>query len=319
MSEAQTPNDVPSVDKNYDKSKDSKLNCELIEDKPFELTIDAAFEILELSEFKGERPINNNHVQELYDEMAAGRFRPEHVRLALCKLGDKTYRINGGHTCWARTNMPPGYSCIVRRLIYKVPNDAELKKLYAVFDPSYSARGSRHLTQIMLLDTTAGAGFSPSIIGHLANGFKYWKYGENRTEYRRIGHNELSEEIKKHVPLFQAIGAFWPPFVRVPHIGHRQGVLAAMFECYDRRPTMFEEFWKPVCDQLGLTEKTDARHALMTWLQQHMLDIAPGQKKGKITNTEEMYLVCVNAWNRWRAKDLVTGPLRGTSSRVHAK
>lgn len=310
----------PEIRTDIERVKETRLLCELLEDKPFELTIETAMEMLEYNTFAGERPVDDRHVQELYDEMANGRFRPEHVRITLCHFGADVYRINGQHTMWARTYMPKGYGCNVRRLVYRVNNLEELKKLYAVFDPAYSARSVNHLTRMLLSNTAATEGLATSAIGHLAVGFKFWFWGDNKEEFRRQGHNEVSAQILKTPDLFKSVADFYSPFMRTPHIGHRQAVIAAMFECWEKKPTVAAEFWKPVCDGLGLTEKTDARYALMVWLQVHNLSSAGWKDKAKKNITsEEMYRICILAWNKWRINEKVNGAFRATNRRFTAK
>jgi hypothetical protein len=310
----------PEITTDVERTREAQLKCDLIEDKPFDLTVEAAYAILELKTFAGERPVDDRHVQELYDEMANGRFRPEHVRIALCYLGADLYRINGQHTCWARISMPKGFACEVRRLVYRVPNEAELKKLYGVFDPAYSARSVNHLTRMLLNNTAATEGIAISTVGYLATGFKFW-FWEKREEFRRAGHNEVSGQILKNPELFKMVANFYTPYTRVPHIFHRQAVIAAMFECWDKKPTIAPDFWKPVCDGLGLTEETDARYALMRWLQSHGVDAGgPNRDRTiKAASAEEMYRVCINAWNRWRAGEKVMAGLRTTQRRFNAK
>lgn len=312
--------DPPSINTDgFEKNPLLGLNCKLLKDSPLNLTFEKAEEFLSLATFKDERPVADNHVQELYDEMANGRFRGEHVRMAQCLVTAEnvTFRINGQHTAWARLSMPKKYDCWIRYLEYSVPGHEDLKKLYSTFDPQYSSRSAKHLTRLLLSDTAAVEGLSSNIIGHLAVGYKFWKWGE---EGRRQGPNEVAVAIQKEHELFIRVGRFVSPFFKTPHIGHRSGVIAAMFECFSRRPTFAEEFWKPVCDRIGLSTKTDARYALMTWLERHGIDIAPTGRRGKLsTKSEEMYRVSINAWNKWRAGEAVNQLLRGTERRVNAK
>lgn len=310
--------DAPEIDTAVERTKDSRLQVELMDDAPFSLTIESAMGILEFGTFKGERPVDDRHVQELFDEMANGRFRAEHVRIAVAVMGGDTFRINGQHTCWARTYMPKGYECVVRKLVYRVPNYEELKKLYSFFDPAYSSRTTNHLTRLLLLDTKATEGLSPTVIGHLSSAFKFWFWGDSRAALRRQGHNEVAMQVQKNPELFQAVAAFYQPFIKTPHVARRQAVIAAIFECWDKRPTLAMDFWKPVCDGLGLTDKEDARYVLMRWLQSHNLETTQDKTK-KSTSAEEMYRICINAWNRWRAGEKIVGGMRATSRRVQAK
>lgn len=307
----------PTIKTDVDRVKETRLNCELVSDERINLTHEEAEATLSLKTFTAERPVDDRHVQELYDEMAGGRFRPEHVNLALCELEGETYRVNGQHTCWARLFMPKNYTCLVRKLVYRVKTREDLKKLYGVFDPSYASRSKNHLIKVMLVETAAAGDLSMSIVGYLATGFKFWKWGgDSRESFRRKGHNEVAAAIQQTPELFQRVGDFYALFQRTPHIKQRQGVIGAMFECFDRRPTIAEDFWKPVCDGLGLSDPSDPRYVLMKWLQERTVD-GRGSKGHKVTSAEEMYRVCVNVWNRWRAGEKITS-VRSTSRRFRA-
>lgn len=308
-----------SVKKDAERADAARLKCVLISNTAFDLTIPAAERVLTYKTFKAERDVNENHIQELYDEMVSGRFRSEHVNLATAELDGEIYRVNGQHTCWARTFMPANYSCIVRKLDYRVPDMEQLRKLYSVFDPSYASRTVGHLTRVLLVDTPETEGIWTSMIPRMAAAYRFWKY-ESEDARRRMGHNEIANEVKKNSAIFQKVAIFAQAYYNEVWFGRRMAVLAALFECIDKRPSLIDGFWKPVADGLGLMEKNDPRYALRNWLMSRSLNIGEGgrREKEKVTSPEEMYRVCISAWNTWRANGKVT-VLRPTHERRVAK
>ena len=308
-----------TIKKDIDKSKITRLTCTLLSDKQMNLTVAEAERIVDMKTFKLERPISEAHVQELYDEMANGRFLAEHVRIATAKLGNEVYRINGQHTCLARAFMPANYQCFVRLLEYEVPNEDELRKLYSTFDPAYSARSSTHLIKVLLGDTEATAGINVSVISHIASSYRFWQFPDIE-QRKRQGHNELATLIEANSHAFKTVGEFNQAHRDNEMFVKRHSVIAAMFECHDRRPSIWQDFWKPVCDGLGLTEKTDPRYALRRWLQEHGLAVRGNGAKdrAKQSTPEETYRICISACNKWRDGEGVQ-TLRSSGKRVRAK
>ena len=91
------------------------LKYRLISDELLSLTRAKAFEILEYDTFSAERPVQESHVQFLYNEWLAGRFLWHQAMVAhgiIMEPGPggtrvpHVYRLNGQHTCWMRVNIP---------------------------------------------------------------------------------------------------------------------------------------------------------------------------------------------------------------------
>jgi len=82
----------------------------------------------------------------------------------------------------------------------------------------------------------------------------------------------------------------------------RAGVVAALFATFDKLGGKAAEFWDPVANGLGISEKTDPRYMLREYLNTH------GQSKGAravasttmFVGAEDTYRICISAWNKWR-------------------
>ncbi len=295
------------------------LKFKIVKDEQVNLTEDLAFQWLEMESFSGERPVAEHHVQFLYDEFAGGRFLWHHVILAGAELNGKTYRINGQHTCWMRVNIPKErgtFKADVRNITYRVDTEQQLRTLYSTFDRN-KTRSSGHVSKVMLMDTDAGKDLPPSLIGKIVSGFKVYWSDDWHTAFRTFNPNEVAALIsKQHSTLFNVVGHF----VRIHFEDHafirRAAVIGAMFATFERGVQASGEFWTPVCEGLGLNEKSDPRWQLRNFLTTHGHNVTTGGSQN-VVNPEDTYRVCINAWNKFRRKE-TTLIMRSTEKRVKA-
>lgn len=280
------------------------LEYEIEQDKKIHFTKARAFEFLELDTFEGERNVRESHVQFLFDEFQSGRFLWHNVSLAVAKLGNKHYRINGQHTSWMRVNIPdskePVEDAVVREIVYKVKDAEDLRALYSAFDRN-APRTTGHITKVMLMDTDAGIGIAGSYFRILSAGFRMslsrdWRMTTNA--------NELIALIQKeHSAVFNVVGRF-----AVSHYGdaifvRRAAVIGAMFATFNKSVQASDEFWAPVCSGIGLSDREDPRYQLRRFLENH----THGTLRGKnYVSAEALYRVCVAAWNYWRKGAKIT-------------
>jgi hypothetical protein len=295
------PDVVPFRDAVY---KIDALDAEKVRDGAVVLTTAKAVEYIELRVFPGEREVSDTHVQTLVDEMNRGRFNWDVVILARAELRGVVYKINGQHTSWARLALPDEPSPSVREVVYRVGSDEQLKALYATFDRA-KPRSDTHLTRLELLGTAATDGLSARTITKVTPGFKAWKY-PNREDYRRVGPAEVAAIVNAQYPkLFNTVGKFFAGVdVAAAPLADRSPVLAALFETFDRFPSLAPEFWRDCLEGTNLV-KTDARWHLRKYLEASSLSRKGSNTDKKIVTNEEMYLTCLAAWNRWRKNEEV--------------
>lgn len=289
------------------------LEYKKIEDVKINLNQTRAFEFLELATFPGERPVRERHVQYLYDEMVSGRFLWDNVILATaeCSEDNKTYRINGQHTCWARVNLDDSAKVEVRSCRYRVENMTKVKELYSVFDRN-APRTNGHISKILLMDTNASRDIPNSIISRLVSGFKI-HFSES--EGGAFNPEEITAIItSNHSELFNKVGHFARVHYEDGVWIRRSSVLGAMFSTFESSEAKSNEFWTPVCDGVGLMARTDARWALRNYLTTHSMSSVGGSET---VGPETMYRVCINAWNHWRRNKEVS-VLRSTETRIKA-
>lgn len=290
-----------------------RLEYEVLSDTKVKLDNDKAAAYIDLPIFEGERNVTDGHVQTLYDEMRRGNFNELLVVLSTCELKGVTYKVNGQHTCWAKMFMPESYAPTVREIRYRVKTDEQLRNLYAVYDRG-KVRTEGHLTKIKLVNTPAAEGIWSSNIEKLTAGMKYWLY-PNKQERMRIRDSETAALVKhQHGQVFQNVGRFLQEHHDARHLV-RQPVIGAMFDNFNKVPTIAPDFWEKVATGLGLDDKRDPRYHLREFLTRVVMQKSPSASLKRLADSEEIYRICVQAWNHWRKGGAVQ-MLRPTKERV---
>lgn len=288
-----------------------RLKVKTLRDTKVQLTNERAFAYLELAEFKGERDVSETHVQLLTDEMRRGRFLDDQVIISTCKLGNTVFKINGQHTCWARTNLPSTYQCAVRWIDYEASSEDQLRALYGVIDRG-KARSAGHVVKSQLAGTEQFSDLWVSILPKMAAGLKFWLNPANDHSSRLTASAVASLMQSEHAQLVNQVGRFCQDNYTHTHL-KRASVWAALMATYNKVPTKAIDFWQPVADGLGLTDKDDPRYRLRELLKSSSLNI--GQSDKKAIGPEDMYKVCLLAWNKWRDGEKVRMTLRPTEKR----
>jgi hypothetical protein len=297
-----------------------ELDVDKISDRRIPFTEQRAIDYIELPVFPGEREVNEAHVQFLHDQIRARRFNWDLVQIAKADFEGKTYKINGQHCAWLRFSL--GVLEVepqVREIHYSVKSIAQLKTLYGTFDRA-KPRTDPHLVRVELVGTPAAEGLTSRQISRLAPAFRFWKYGDMSTsdDARRCGAAELAAMIQAdYSQLFNIVGHFIYAIqgdkLAMARID-KMSVIAAMIDNFNKVPTLAPEFWRPVAESTGL-EKDDARWHLVRYLDSIAMQRSNTNSMKRIVSTEEVYRVCIAAWNRWRAGERVS-QLRPTAKRV---
>lgn len=301
----------PLVDANLDINK---LNFKVISDEIVSLNDEKAAAYIELPIFRGEREVKDAHVQRLYDAMRCGNFNNLLVILATAELHGVTYKINGQHTCWAKFNYP-GFNPKVREIKFKVDTEDDLRQLYSSFDRNL-VRDDKHVTLIELSNNVHLKEFSNTLLKFMVTAFKFWLFDHSSLRKRCTPQDVAVLIEEKHMALFRTVTEFVQVNVdgkKEAQFMRRSPVVAAMFETFNKVPTIAPQFWKPVCDSIGLESKNDVRWLLRTLLATSRLSAS----KSRAMTEEEMYRYCVPAFNKWR-KGETAQVLRPAKERVRA-
>ena len=295
-------NDIQSI---------GKLKFDVLSDKTVTLSTDKAAEYIDLPIFQGEREVSDTHVQFLYDEMRRGTFNPLLVMLSTALYENAVYKINGQHTCWAVINMPKTFSMQVREIRYRVTSKDQLKILYSTYD-RLKARTDSHVAKVFLSDTAASEGIWSSNLSRLASGFAFW-FIESPAIRTKTAPEQIASTIQyDHAELFRTVALFVQEHYQ-DKLALRQPCIAAMFATFERVPTKAAEFWGPVLTGLDISTKTDPRKILRDTFDRVSTRISSSDRR--YMNNEDLYRVCLNAWNKWRKSESVKATLRAPDTR----
>lgn len=294
-----------------------RLDYDIVEDRQIKFTRDRAFAFLELATFQGERSVNERHVQFLFNQWSSGRFMWEHVLIATCEFKENLYRINGQHTCWMRVNLDEDYFVslgsvpMVREIVYRVTSEEGLRGLYATFDQN-KTRTPGHMLKALLIGKPSTSDLWTSMVPKLGQALKLWLF-ENPKDRQMVSASDVAAMVDdKYSGLFKIVGLFCQKHYQ-PEFSWmlRSPVVAAQLACFNVEPSTSAEFWEPVFSGLKLDVKSDPRYQLRKYLMTHR------QTAGEmeIASAEDIYRVCILAYNKWRKGESCATGLRPTDKR----
>lgn len=254
--------------------------------------------------FLGDRKLRQNHVTTLIEHMRRSTFRPEHVSLMTCSFEGKTYRMNGQHTCWARLEMPADWPCKVRLIQYEAASMDSMRQLYASIDRG-SPRTKQNVVHSYLAGTSEFEMVPPWTVKLLPAGFNQWKH-ENSNDH--VDGDTLAQLLKtEYYDAALRVCTLLENITQKPRFLLRGPVVAAMFATCSKNKGDSYEFWLPVSDGTGFTNKHDPRNTLREYLMQASVAVGNGtQTDRRKVSQEEMFRACILCWNAFREKRLLS-------------
>jgi hypothetical protein len=275
---------------------------ELVYEKNNELSLAEAERLLSLATLPFERPLKNHHVAYLLDCMKRGTFRPEMCRLVTARVAEdgKVYRMNGSHTCWARTYMPSDYACKAKLAHYNCDTLYDARQLYAAIDRG-APRNKGHIINVYLQGTEGFETFSARLVTLLSGGLAMHLWPDSASKRQRHDGDDMAYLIQtEHRLLAVGVGAFVQKAVKAQDRWMmRAPVVGAMFSTFARNEKLSAEFWRAVVSGVGMSSVNDPRLRLRNALVGSR--VHSQEAKVKSVPQVEMYAWCVNAWNLWRA------------------
>lgn len=274
----------------------------LVRKRQVEFTVGEATKFLEeLAEFVGDRHLKQNHVDHLVRHMRRGTFHSEWVTLITCRYNGKVYRMNGQHTAWARIEMSASWECPVTLLEYEAKDEEDMRTLYSSIDRG-SPRTRNNVIDSYLVGTQQFKDVKRQSLSVLPHGFSLWMWAGQRERSQHDGDDVAYSLKSTHYDLALKVCAFLDNLSpRENKHMFRSPVVAAMFATFERAPQIAREFWSPVADGTGMTQKGDPRLKLRNELLQTVVGLGVGalSEKRKVTQ-EHMYRLCLAAWNAYR-------------------
>lgn len=298
----------------------------ILESKEIDFTMQKAEELLRLPEFivGGEavdRNLGDAHVTRLLTAMKERCFRWEQVAIITCICDEKNggrpkgseYRMNGQHTAHARIYYGEVEPLRVRYLRYQAKTLEDMRALYATIDAG-RARTFKDKVNALLVGTPVFAGVCRTAVKNIASGYIFWQNG---------GDGSRSITVEAVVSVFKtgqlkhldATSKFLNAALKSDRMGklifRRAQVAGAVLWTFDTAPQKAQQFWQPVLDGIGdkeVLERGDPRLKLRDFLLTSA--VKKGRTERRIVTTEEMFRICINCWNAWRAGRLLPGTPR---------
>lgn len=292
------------------------LRHRIVRDEQVPFTKVLAQRYLKLPVFPGERNVSRPHVQYLRTEMQADNFNPIQVVMATATCYGVEYKINSQHISEARLEMPDDWCPLIRVVHHEVENAEQLRRLYASYDRG-KPRTDAHLVKTMLVDRDETRNIPPSVLARVVPGFKLWKW---ETSVKNTPAQIADVILDEHAETFKRVCEFCRAHdAATLHMVRRSPVIAALFETFAKHHDVAADFWVPVLAGLNLPSSGDPRFRLRELLQSCTLHGSVRAVSGrKPIDAEEMYRICVNAWNRWRRGEQNVSILRVTTRRQSA-
>lgn len=278
-----------------------------------ELTRKYAEAHIALPAFAGERDVRQSHVDMLLQHMQRGTFRPEWVKLMVCRCNEECrdigqemvksntrWRMNGQHTCWARLQMPEDYRCPVEVVNYTAETAYDMRMLYASIDRG-APRTRVHIMQSYLSGTPAFDGFNKACMAASASGLAHWQWGWSDNLKAAAGRDAdvLAYLMQtEYYELTIRVLTFLSENHNVDrNFLLRRGVVGAMYATYGKAVADSGKFWGPVATGVGIDNVNDPRLRLRNSL---VTAVVPrGSVKQRYT-AEDIYRWCITAWNAFR-------------------
>lgn len=273
-----------------------------LEDKPVEMNLKLAEEVLSLHDFAADRKMDMNHVARLKSAMERGTFIPDLVQLITCQCKGTTYRLNCQHVAAARLQMPKEYRCPIRHIRYSAKTENDVRRLYASIDRG-KPRNKATVVTSYLFETPEWAGFGRHVIGWISEGLSLWLWQSKHVRTFRDGDDRAFLLMTDYLDLGRKVGRFIQSHQNnVIKFLRRAPVIAAMFATFQKDEQAATQFWSSIAEGAGFTSSEDPRRVLRDGLMQASLKQGAGGTK-RAAESEEMYRWCVNQWNSWRRGD----------------
>lgn len=254
----------------------------------------------EMERFPKDRGLKPSRLEMLRKAVLAGRFRGNEWADCHVMETGQIYRMNGNHTANVLFSLfeegrKPETSVLVRH--FECDTMEEAAGLWGTFDPKGSARTKGEVIRSYSSACPAFDGVRNELISLATAALAFVRWGK---EAKRKDADEQAEELLARVDFVMWLDLFVDrPRKEVRHIW-RTPVIAAMARCFEKDRESAELFWPKIrddCDDL----KNAPTRTLFRWLTTHNL----GNKSSAtdVVGEHHMYVVCIQAWNAWRAGD----------------
>lgn len=253
--------------------------------------------------FVADRPLRNSWVSYLAEQMARRSYLPEQVALVVCKLGNRTVRMNGQHTCWAILEFEgaEAKSYEVNLMTYEASTEEDMRRLYASIDRG-AARTQANVVSSYLSGSKHFGELTSGQLQLLSGGFSYYKWESSHDRSRHGGDDIAVLLSTDYLDLSLRVAECVKSWNKKEHRHmHRVAVVGAVYATMARAPKIAGYFWSQVATGLGMESNRDPRYQLREFLVSTTIADKAGTRSGKrLATAEDLYRVGVAAWNLFR-------------------
>jgi hypothetical protein len=272
----------------------------------------------EIEPFIADRPLSWPHVSKLVSEMRQGHFMPEITTIMVANLNGTIFRLNGQHTATAVLEMAKEDAEFslsgVTLITFTVSDEAELRRLYARIDRG-AARTNRDVTISLLSGTADFATVSQRVLKLLPLGLAFMKFDESNRRKLYAGETAALDVQDDLLVLSKKIAIFMDSLdYKSIHHGHmfRGPVVAALYATFMVDEEDAEQFWRAVATGVGFESEAEPAARLRQMLKNISVGGGMTERGKNRLSSEEVYRVCLHAWNRFREGATFQQALRPT-------
>lgn len=298
------------------------ISFSIVSDRKVNFTKAMAEKHLVMPAFPGERELRDKHVDDLLAAAKAGSFLFNQTNIAscVCEWDGIERRLNGQHTAWMRSYMPDEWECPINYVRYSAPTWDDFRRLYSSIDRG-APRTRGHVVVARVYDSEEYTGITIPTIKQVQGGLSMWlETGKRKLTPDQIATHMTSDHLNiclKVAHMLQTIGSTSRTYAHL----RRAAVVGAMLATSSKNHQESVAFWQTVADGINIETNADARYKLREFLIKKSIKADGAYQTridGEACNSEAMYRVAVNAWNKWRAREPVK-TLVPTKTRMAAK
>lgn len=256
-----------------------------------EITVEKAYELLNINAFEGQRNIKGEHLKNLTEKILNGEFRTGEIAIAELSTKQK-YLINGQHQCHAVINSQHSIKALVEN--YSAETLSDLSELFRQFDcnPPRTV-GDMTRVEANALNLDWSLRISRLVVAAIYINEKRVKNHHYMASFKKV------ESLKNYLKEGTFIN-----FVLGENKVHckflmRAAVAAIMIQTFQKCQSDAENFWLSIRDGEHLTKSMPA-YKLREFLQHTNHPKGMNQFSYRTAGDNEIQYRCILAWNAFR-------------------
>lgn len=255
-------------------------------------------EFQELELFPRDRGLKDSILRNLEEAFAKMEFRGSELASVYVKEVNKTFRVNGKHTCevatrWLAADKElPKVKMTVKR--YSCDTMEQAADLYQTFDPSFSARSKGDIIKCYASAASELENVKDAVLKLVTPAMAYAEWGAN---YKKVSTEDQTHFMLENSGFVAWLVGIMDQKKDAPHLW-RSPIVTAMFRTWLVDAEEAKDFWESV-KHMDDDPDSDPQK-LRTWLTK--ATFGASQKPGRVTNREAIYH-CQHAWNAYRGKE----------------